>query len=155
MENIKIVLASKNDKKQLLDFFQHYKIKTIIQNRIDCYLSHNFTVVAKDKNKIVGILQWYVKEDPKSGVVEFEEICVSENYRGRGIGSLLMKYAIQSVKNYFKRNKIEPRKIFLFVSEENKAGRGLYEKYGFKLTSEAGNLFSDTEKELLYCLNFY
>lgn len=150
--NIKASLAAKEDKNQLLKYFEHYKVEEIIENRVDCYLSHNFTVVAKDGDQIIGVLQWYAKEDPNAGVVEFEEVHVSEDYRGKGVGSLLIEFAIQSVRDYFKEIKIKPRKIFLFVNKENKAARALFEKYGFKLVSEVGDLFSENKMELLYSL---
>ena len=153
MVDIKIVLATKKDKNQLFGYFKHYKVKEIIKNRIDCYLSHNFTVVAKDSDKIVGTLQWHIKENPKTGLVEFEEIHVLEKYRGKGIGSLILKFAIQSVKDYFRKINIKPRKIFLFVDKKNKVARALYKKYGFKPISEIGNLFLDNEVEFLYSLN--
>jgi len=153
MTNIKIVLASRSDEKQLLEFFKHYKIKSITKNRVNCYLSHNFTVVAKDEDKIVGILQWYVKENPQAGVIEFEEVYVLDNYRGKGIGSSIIKFAIQSVRDYFKNININPRKIFLFVSKNNKIARALDEKHGFKLISEVDNLFSNDEIELFYSLD--
>jgi len=155
MRDIKVIRASKKDKEQLLGWFKHYKVKGIAQNRVDCYLSHNFTVIAKDKEKIVGILQWSVKENPNAGVVEFEEVVILENYRGKGIGSLIVKQAIQSVKSYFAKIDIKPRRIFLFVDKENKAARGLYEKHGFKFVAELGDLFSDTGAELFYCLSFH
>ncbi len=155
MWDIKIVLATKKDTRQLLEFLKHYKAKDVIKKRVNCYLSHNFTIVAKDKNKIVGILQWHVKENPMAGVVEFEEVHVLESYRGKGIGSLLIKYAVQSVKNYFTKVRIKPRKIFLLVSGENKVARALYEKNAFKFISEVGNLFSDTKIELFYCLDLH
>ena len=150
---IKVIIATEKDKKQLLDYFRHYKIKEIIEKRIECYISHNFTVIAKDENKVVGILQWYIKEDPKNGVVEFEEFHVLEKYRGKGIGSLILKFAIQNVRDYLEKIKIEPRKIFLFVARSNTIARTLYEKFDFKLNSEVGNLFSDDEVELLYSLD--
>lgn len=153
MTDIKIALATKKDKKQLLGYFKHYKVKEILEHRVDCYLSHNFTVVAKYKDKIVGTLQWYVKEDPKMGIVEFEEIHVLENYREKGIGSLIINFAIQSVKKFFKKIGIKPRRIFLFINENNEVARGLYEKHGFQLISDVGYLFSDIEKELVYSLN--
>ncbi len=153
MSSIKIVLATKKDKNQLLDYFKHYKIKEVLDNRIECYLSHNFTVVAKDKDKIVGTLQWYIKEDPRRGIVEFEEVHVLQDYRSKRIGASLVKFAIQSVKNYFKKIQTTPRRIFLFVSEENEAAKTLYESNDFKLFSVVGNLFSETEKELLYSLD--
>lgn len=131
MTPIKIALATEKDKKQLLVFFKPYKVEKILNNRVDCYLSHNFTIVAKDKNKIVGVLQWYIKENPQNGLVEF---------------------AIQSIKNFFKKIKINPRRIYLFVSENNKVARALYEKYNFKYVSNVGYLFSDKEKDLIYIL---
>ena len=153
MSNIKITLATERDKEQLLEYFKHYRVEEIIKNRIDSYLSHNFTVVAKDQDKIVGVLQWYIKENPQAGVVEFEEVHVLDNYRGRGIGSSIVKFAIQSVRDYFKKIDINPRKIFLFVSKDNKAAWALYEKYGFKFISEVNDLFSDNEMESFYSLN--
>ncbi len=136
-----------------MGFFKHYEARDIIKKRVDCYLSHNFTVIAKDKDKIVGILQWYAKEDPKMGVVEFEEFYVLDNYRGRGVGSSLISSAIQSVKKYFTRNKVKPRKIFIFTNEENKVVRAILEKYGFKVVSTVGNLFFDSKTEVFYCLH--
>ena len=155
MRDIKIVLATKKDTKRLLELFGHYKVKDLIKKRVNCYISHNFTVIAKDKDRIVGILQWYVKENPRAGVAEFEEIHVLESYRGKGNGSLLVKYAVQSVKKYFKKIKVKPRKIFLFVGKENKVARILYKKHGFKFISKVGNLFSDTKTELLYYLDIH
>lgn len=153
MINIKITLATEKDKKQLLKYFKHYKVKEIIEKRVDSYLSHNFTVTAKDKDKVIGILQWHVKENPQAGVVEFEEVHVLDSYRGKGIGSSIVKFAIQSVKDYFKNININARKIFLFVSKNNKIARALYEKHGFKLISQTGNLFSNNEIELFYLLD--
>lgn len=153
MINIKITLAIEKDKKQLLEYFKHYKVKEIIEKRVDSYLIHNFTVVAKDEDKIIGILQWHVKENPQAGVVEFEEVHVLDSYRGKGIGSSIVKFAIQSVKDYFKNININARKIFLFVSKNNKIARALYEKHGFKFISEIDNLFSNDEIELFYSLD--
>lgn len=152
MKSIKIALASKKDKEQLLEFFKHYKVESVIKKRVGCYLSHNFTVIAKDKNNIVGALQWYMKEDPKLGITEFEEVYVSENYRNKRIGSSLVKFAIQSVRNHFRKIGIKPRKIFLFVSKENKIARVLFEEHGFKRISKVDNLFYNNRTELIYCL---
>ena len=139
-------------KEILFDFLQEYKNEEVSSKRVECYLSHNFTVVAKAKDKIVGMLQWYLKEDPKHGLVEFEGVFIFEEYRGKKVGSLLIEFAIQSVKNYCREANIKPRRIYLFVTEDNKAARGLYEKFGFKNTSRVGNLFSDEKNDLLYVL---
>lgn len=152
MEGIKLSLATEKDKSWLLEHFRHYGVEEIVKGRVDCYLSHSFTVIAKDGERIVGVLQWYVKEDPKKGLVEFEEVYVLEGDRGKGIGSLILEYAVDSVRDYFARIGIRPRKIFLFVTKDSKVARALYEKFGFENTSEVGCLFSDNEIDLLYSL---
>jgi len=153
MNNIKISLATGKDKKELTRWFKHYKVYSLIANRVDCYISHNFTVLAKDTEKIIGVLQVYMKEDPKSGVAEFEEMHVLEQYRGKGVGSSLVEFAIDSVKKHFKKINLKPRKIFLFVADENLAARRLYEKYGFKFVTKVGDLFDDNRTELFFILD--
>ena len=93
----------------------------IIKSRVDCYLSHNHTVIAKQNSKIIGVLQWQIKADPNFGIVEFEEFHVLKKYRNKGIGTELINYAIQSVINCLNKLKIKPRKIFLFVNRKNVA----------------------------------
>lgn len=140
MTNIEVSLATEEDKKQLLEHFKHYNNRELIEKRVDCYLSHNFTVVAKDKGRIVGVVQWYVKEYPGDGIVEFEEVHVVEPYRGKGIGSRLIEFAIQSVKEHFDDIGMKPKKIFLFTDKENEAARALFEKSGFRF--ETGYFYS-------------
>lgn len=152
-KNIKISEATRADEPELLTFFKHYNVDEITRGRVECYLSHNRTIVAKDGNKVVGVVQWYVKEDPKAGVVEFEEFYVLEDYRGQGIGTEIFRTAIESAKNYFNKIGIKLRKIYFFVSESNTNARKLYEKLGFANVTCVGNLFGDEEPELFYCLN--
>ena len=156
MENIKIGFASGKDKKQLIEWFKHYDSKKAIEKRVDCYIKHNFTIIAKDiekdKEKIVGVMQWYAKEDPRDGLAEFEEMFVSEDYRNKGIASKMIEFAIKAVKDYFNSIGKKPRRIFLFVSKNNANARKIYEKAGFKMVSSVGNLFNDNEEELFYSM---
>ncbi len=152
MADIKVTLATQGDREQLLEWFQHYQSKEAIEKRVDCYLSHGFTVMAKDKTRLVGVLQWYVKEDPGSGVAEFEEVYVSENYRGKGVGSALVQFAVQSVEDHFRAMGARPRRIFLFVDRTDKVARALYEKHGFEMVSDVEALFRDDEIVSLYVL---
>lgn len=150
---LSLALATEADRDDLAVYFKHYAVEEILRHRVCCYTSHNFTVVAKIGTLVVGTIQWYVKENPTAGLVEFEEVYVKEECRGKGIGFRLTEFAIWSVRDYFNRIQIRPRKIYLFVGQQNVAARSLYEKAGFAFVSEAGNLFSETEIELLYSLS--
>ena len=75
-----------------------------------------------------------------------------EEYRNKGTGSLLLEYGIQSVKDTFTRLEIKPRKVFAFVGSQHDAARRVFEKAGFVQISEVGNLLSDSEIDLIYCL---
>jgi len=150
---VEIKKANSNDKEQLIKSFKHIKFNNFIEKRVECYLSHNNTIIAMVDNQLIGIVQWHIKEDPNLGVVEFEEIFVVKEYRGKGVGSALLNFSIQTVKDYFKDIGIKSRRIYLFINENNKNARGLYEKFEFKCISDLGNLFSDTENELFYTLD--
>lgn len=143
-------LATKKDARQLI--FKHYKNQKIARKRAECYTSHNFTSVAKYQNEIIGTIQWYIKEDPSLGLVEFEEIFISEKYREKGLGLDLLRNTINHVINHFKKEKLILRRIYLFVSKDNLAARRLYEKTGFRKVANAGDLFKDKTEELLYVL---
>ena len=150
---ITISLANLEDKNQLINFFSHYKIKDYIEKRVDSYLDCNYTIVAKDGEKIIGTIQWSIKEDPNLGVVEIEEVNILMAYQKQGIGSKMMEFNIDSIKKYFLKNKLNLRKIYLFVSESNLAAQKFYEKFSFKKAAKINNLFSDYGNELFYVLD--
>lgn len=150
---MEIKKATSNDRELLKKSFKHYKFSNFIENRVDCYLSHNNTIIALENSQLIGMVQWKIKEDPNLGVAEFEEIFVEKDFRGKGVGSALLKFSIQTVKGYFKNIGVNSRRIYLFVNENNKNAQHLYEKFEFKCISNLGNLFSDTEKELFYVLD--
>ena len=153
MNDITVVDATVADKELLAKTFQHFKDKNTIKNRAECYLSHNHTTLAKDRNQIIGKMLWYVKENPNDGVVEFEELYVFEEYRRKGIGTELVKYSIKAVRKHFNNLEIDPRRIYLFTSEKNQIARRLYQKFGFKYIANLGHLYSENENELFYMLD--
>ena len=91
MTTIHVHSATQADKEQLLKYFGQYGIEGFAEKRVSTYLDYGFTIVAKDGKRLVGTVQWYVKENPLCGVAEFEEVHVQEPYRGRGIGTLLLQ----------------------------------------------------------------
>jgi ribosomal protein S18 acetylase RimI-like enzyme len=142
--------ATRKDIKKLI--FKHYKNKRMAKNRAECYVSHNFTTVARQNREIIGRVQWYIKENPSHGLVEFEEVYLSEKHRGKGIGKALLKNAIKDVREHFKKEKLKLRRIYLFVSKDNMTARRLYKGLGFREVADVGDLFYDGCKELLCVL---
>ena len=153
IEDIIIRKANIEDKLQLVEIFQHYQNEIIIQKRIECYLSHNNTVIAQKEKDIIGKIQWYIKEDPNMGIAELEEVYVLEEFRNKGIGSGLINFSLRSIEDFFTALEIIPRRVFLFVDEKNTAARKMYEKNGFKHICKIEDLFIDNETTLIYILN--
>lgn len=71
-----------------------------------------------------------------------QTICVSEEYRGRGIGTALLSYCEGRIL------KISPN-IFICVSSFNTRARKLYENFGFRLVGELENFIKEGYSELL------
>ncbi len=153
MKAIRIENATPDDQKKLEETFQHFKDKTAMRKRAECYLFHNNTALAKVGERIIGKVLWYVKEDPNDGLVELEELFVLEEYRRKGVGSELIKFSINAVQKHFKSLGIDTRRMYLFTNEGNQSARKLYENFGFKLTASLGHLHSDDEIDLFYILD--
>jgi len=100
---MKIRIAIEKDNKDIQDFFNHYGNKKIIMNRVNCYLTHNSTIIAENHKEIIGVVQWYLKENPNAGVAELEEMFILEKYRGQGIGERLLNFAITNIKDFFNK----------------------------------------------------
>lgn len=92
--------------------------------------------IAKLNNEIVGyvILSIREKENPSMRYrkqLNIEAICVDENCRGNGIGTLLLEY----IKNIGKEQGCTD--MYLTVNQENKNAIKVYEKFGFKVKNIA------------------
>ena len=121
-----------------------------MKNRAECFLLHNNTIIAKDGNRIIGKILWYVKKNPDDGLIEIEELYVFENYRRKCIGSELVKASIKAIKRDFKDFGVKPRRIYLFTNENYQSAGNLYEKFGFKCIANLGHLHSENENNLFY-----
>ncbi len=84
---------------------------------------------AELNGKAVGFIavdsNWYSKRENKN-VGAIHEVVVLPEYRGMGIGTRLVKEAIE----YFKRKGLDLAE--LWVGDENDGARKLYEKFGFE-----------------------
>ncbi|MCI0523138.1 MAG: GNAT family N-acetyltransferase [Bacteroidales bacterium] len=71
-----------------------------------------------------------------------QTICVSEGYRGKGVGTALLSYCEERIL------KISPN-IFICVSSFNTRARKLYESFGFRLVGKLDNFLKEGFSELL------
>ncbi|MEM1620073.1 MAG: ribosomal protein S18-alanine N-acetyltransferase [Fervidicoccaceae archaeon] len=71
-------------------------------------------------------------------------LAVAERYRRLGIGTALMKEAIEALKNVYKA-----REVYLEVRVSNKPAISLYEKLGFEVTRRIPAYYHDGEDAFL------
>ena len=71
-----------------------------------------------------------------------QTICIDENYRGKGLGTKLLKFCEERIL------KFSPN-IFICVSSFNKGAIKLYYEFGFKLVGELDNFVKEGFTELL------
>ncbi len=92
--------------------------------------------IAKNQSKIVGYITFNIQEKTNPSMryrkqINIDAICVNEENRGEGIGTLLLEY----MKRYGKENNCTD--MYLTVNEENENAIKVYEKFGFKVKSIA------------------
>lgn len=71
-----------------------------------------------------------------------QTICISENYRGKGIGRKLLQYCESRILDY------SPN-VFICVSSFNKRAIKLYTQFGFTVVGELENFVKEGFTELL------
>jgi GNAT superfamily N-acetyltransferase len=116
---------------------------------------HNYTVVAKDDNKIIGYVYSNIssKETYSNNIATFFDLsavssenvgCLSnfymENgYRNKGIGTVLFKMSIEWLKKFS-----DVEDYFIFVSNGNYDALKFYKKMGFVYSNEVLDGFITT-----------
>ena len=91
-------------------------------------ISQHYIAVVDDT--IVAMTR--LREDPK-GIAKIENMVVKKEYRGKGIGLGLTKYIIKKAKQK------GYKKIWMQAQEQAKS---VFEKAGFKVTSDAYDLYN-------------
>ncbi len=155
---IKTRLAILEDVGKLTDYIHTQDGDPIkfLKERLPFYIKANFIVLAEDENKkIVGRLLFQAKENPLMGVGEFEGVTVHENYKGQGIGKLLLQKAIDSAEKYFSEYNTKLRCLYLMTRSNNKIAQDFYGKFGFKKANCIGKIYRDNQPEELIMTRFF
>lgn len=109
--------------------FDYNMFKEAYQSKIND--SKNYFIVGVEKNNVIGFLSLVINFQLHHAgkVATVEELIVSSKYRGNGIGSFLLKNAI----NYAKKNKCDVIELTSNFSRET--AHRFYEKNGLNKAS--------------------
>jgi GNAT superfamily N-acetyltransferase len=102
---------------------------------------NQFLMVAELDGKIIGTFHvTYLTYLPAAGQedCQIENVHVEAKCRGKGIGSLMMKWTIDHAK------KRSCRRVQLTTDKKRKDAHRFYERLGFALTHEGAKLILDT-----------
>ena len=84
--------------------------------------------VAEKNGKITGYAEWLEKGGfRENSVWELEQIAVSKDFQGQGIGTQLIKKSFLEIKKYLENRKSKLKAIEVTTGVENKA-QNLYKK---------------------------
>ncbi len=89
--------------------------------------------------KVLGYIDGYTILDEADLLL----IVVRKEYQNRGIGTALLKYFIEHVKQK------NIKKIYLEVSEKNQVAVRLYKKFGFEIYGKRENYYGNGENAIL------
>ena len=112
-------------------------VEEVIQkDKFENLIQSKEIIIAKLENKIVGYVTFSIKEKENPSMryrkqLNIEAICVDENCRGKGIGTLLLEY----IKKIGKEQGCTD--MYLTVNQENENAIKVYEKFGFKVKNIA------------------
>ena len=90
-----------------------------------------YNLVAEIEGKVVGQLGMQVCQNPRRRHVAELGMGVREEYQGQGIGSALLRAALEMADNW-----LNIRRVELTVYPSNEAAIALYERFGFEVEAE-------------------
>lgn len=137
-----IRIAKKNDLVKVNDLFKEMLFAVTgnpnQEGYTDNYLnkfvigSGDIIFLAIEENEIVGFISIELHRD-NPPFIYLDDFCVTANYRHKGIGTSLLKEAIE----YTKENNIN--KIYLHVEKDNQKAFTFYKNLGFLIAEETNN----------------
>lgn len=100
--------------------------------------------------KIVGYIFWQQKSGIRTRVIlELDQIAIQSDFRGKGLGEILIKNSLTEVENLLRNNDQTIKSILVSTRDDNKA-KQLYKKVlNSKEVAKIANLYSSTEVLML------
>ena len=131
---MKIKIVKKFDKGVFLDvselLFDWWKKKHTLQmSDFKNVIKHDYLICVFDGKKVVGIATLVPVQKLSNLRGSIEHVIVDKNYRGQGLGRMLMEHALKLSK------KLNMQSVFLTCDPKNTVANTLYKKMGLRLES--------------------
>ena len=111
-------------------------------------------IVAKQNDKIIGLVTWLTHGLLKHGLFELDRICLLKESRGLGLGKTLVEKLIENARIFYRERNEHIRKLYLLTHEENKSAQLFYEKVGFKYEATLNNHYYANKQEKVFSIFF-
>ena len=131
IDDIEFLEINENNKDYLKNFIEKITSSffTYFDKRdISCIKNHKFTILLKIRNIFIGY--GHIDFDIESGK-HWLGICILDNYRDKGYGSLIMKKLLKFYKDH-----LLPTILYLSVYKNNSNAIKFYKKHNFKICEE-------------------
>lgn len=120
------------------------------ERHVKDFVEYHGVKLALADNRIVGILFWMQREVANQGQAEVVDLWVEESERRRGIGERLLMESIREIEDHYSSQGHPLKTVLLFTTKSNTPARTLYEKMGFEVVADLGNLSSLDDRDILY-----
>jgi len=114
------------------------------------FVEYHGVELALADGRIVGVLFWMQREEASQGQAEIVDLWVEESERRRGIGERLLAESVREIEDHYSSQRHTLRTVLLFTTEGNVPARTLYEKMGFQVVADLGNISSQGDRDILY-----
>lgn len=145
----KVTVADINKTNGLVDFYRKcadddtgiiaksYEQLLAAINYIKSKQSNQFLVVEYNKAIIGTMVLFNVDDEPEGKRLHISELAILKEHRGKGLGYKLINLAKEYAHN------LKQPAVSLYVMDQNKIARSLYEKTGFKYKKEYKTLYME------------
>ncbi|WP_386077963.1 GNAT family N-acetyltransferase [Vreelandella sp. F11] len=101
-------------------------------------------------DEVAGYIFWAQKSGIRpSAVVELDQVAVTAQLRGRGLGELLIRESLAQVRGVLECNGQSLKSILVSIRADNEAQRLYQKSLGARVVAEIDDMYSSTEVLML------
>jgi ribosomal protein S18 acetylase RimI-like enzyme len=120
------------------------------EKHVTDFVEYHGVRLALTDGRIVGVLFWMQRETASQGQAEIVDLWVEESERRRGIGERLLMESLREIEDHYSSQGQTLKTVLLFTTEGSAPARTLYEKMGFQVAANLGDLTGPGDRDILY-----